>query len=998
MPFRFQDKREAEKLSSLLIKGQRWLFASQLARAETAFCTVRDKVSARKDGNNYFRVLKRDAELGLWAVAYYRGQAEAGGYKAITGTAIPEDENVRTFLGNVFFNKGAVCDEALAIYGALLRQNQSLALKLAPLAAQLQLSDSSLHFLSHLKEILPQKPELVKQLCSWYVQLSEWDRASELAQILLARDSKNRFALRCLGYIEERRQNWPKSKLYYRRVKDWISLLRVCIADQDFDTAERILKRLNASKDWNRREVAVLSGWVDYRRGRIEKALEIWEAAGVLQPTQSDSLSALIEALSRLRQDASEAFRLLAQIRNDSDPFLQAALSLAKNAQGSANPQFSQLPTVVRPLVAAPDLAVSLQNGHTPDLNQYPEIDTPEWNRLVAICSAQRGDYEQALYHLAHTEDQSGLRQTVTELAVVDWLSKGEFNAVTDLIARHPDVELPEPLVDTLVNHLWGASRFSELITLLLAQHDVSTVAHHHLALAYTHLLAQNIETRDDTPARTLFKRLKVQSIDTATSVPELLSLFALGHWAVVLSDGDYLDRWAEQRLRVFGSSSAPNATENLRSHVTKTFLNWMNRQLVDVVDTDSDDFQYLAALLPIEVERAMAVRHILQAAVKQKKPLPPAIRQLISPVLVQSYGHHDAGATLLRVMPELMLSPHEARITSQAFSALNRPYVFIESGLFDRAIASLQRVYKQEPDNNEVRDLLLYALQRGANQALENGQWDTSMEIAELGLQLKPDNRDLRDLYARAAIGWAKDRLESRDFESAIRKLRDVRKKVVSENAELNALLCDALVDRAVVIHNDRNNLNLALELANEAIGIMPDHIRARNLLAMIYHNRAVAALEAEQAASACNYAREALKYEKDPATYRVLALALSQLNAWESAIDAAVKALELDNSDISYSLAFRLRMTFAYNLANQGQYARAINLVSTLLNCPVPSDMAPTEPCRFLSALCTDYGVQLYRQRRVGDAQQQWRIAIQLDPSNSAARQNLRASGVWL
>lgn len=871
MPFRFQDKREAEKLSSLLIKGQGWLFASQLALAETAFRIVRDKVSARKDSSGYFCVLKRDAELGLWAVAYYREQEKASGYKTIIGTTIPKDENARVFLGNVFFHKGAVCDEALAIYGALLRENPSLVQKLVPLATQLQLSDSSLHFLSHLIEI----------------------------------------------------GNGPHSKSHYCRAGDWVGLLRVCIAVQDFDAAETILKRLNASKSWKQQDVATLSGWVDYRRGRIEKALETWQAAGVLQPPQRDTLSALIEVLSRLQQDASEASRFLAQPRNDADPFQQAALSLAKNVQGSANPQFSQLPTVVQPLVAAPDLAASLQNGHTPNLNQYPKIDTLEWNYLLAVCFAQRGDYEQALYHLSCAEDQSDLRQTVTKLAVADWLSKGEYHVAADLIARYPGTELPDSLVNTLVNHLWEAGRFSELITLLLAQHAVPTMVHHHLALAYMHLLVQSIETGDDTLAKALFKRHGVQSIYTATSVPEQLSLFTLGHWAVVLSDADYLNRWTAQRLRVFSSSSVPDTIEVLRSHVIKSLHNWLNHQLVNVVDTDSDDFQYLAALLPVEVERAMAVRHVLQAAVKQKKSLPPIIRQLVSPVLIQGYGHHDAGATLLRVMPELSLSPHEARITNQAFSDLNRPYVFIEGGQFDRAIAGLQTAYKQEPKNSDVRDLLLYALQRRASQAIENKQWNTAMEMAEAALQLKANDRDLQGLFAQAAIGWAKKKLEDRDFESAVQKLAYVRTKIYG-NAELDALLCDALVDRALVLHDDHNDLNRALELAHKAILIMPDHIRARTLLAMIYHNKAVAALDQKQMGAASNYASEALKYEKDPATYRVLAFALSQLNAWERAIDAATKALELDHSEESYALVSWLRMASAHNRTNRSQYWR--------------------------------------------------------------------------
>jgi len=994
-------QRYTAKLEAQLKNGQHLLFAQRLTEAEQVFAKVKHKVNHKQEKNDELIAITLQANLGLWAVSYFRNANQLNRYRKITGRKTPSDPNILTFLGNVFFSQSATCDEALEVYEALLGVDPVVAKRLVTLVPKMNCSESSLKFLVKLAEFLPDDRDVTNQLCSWYLQLGDLGKVKEIARNALSHDHKNRYAHQCLGYVEEQNENWGKSKAHYRNAGDNVSLLRMCIADEDYDTADEIAKSL-LSKKGRRRDVLTLVGWLRFKQGKIEEAVNTWQESGIVSVQFGSSLSNWLKGVSHLPNDVQKAAKLLDQSTVGAplaDELKQTALCILENAQGHVSSIFGHLSSVGQVITAPLNFYILLQKGHVPKRSQYPRLRTREWKTLQAIYFAQQGKYRQALKHLPDKKKATRLYCKLLNAAVEDELKRKNHDSAVQLALDHHVAELSKPMMNVLLRSLWEAERYAQLIPLLLTQGNYLPQIHHQLAIAYMRVAIQQASfpvTDADHPLAEGRKKKRTRKHVTPSDLTlEQQVELAIGHWAIVLSDDNYLENWTQHRIAVAGNGTSEGAIEIVRTEVLEEVDRWLHERLGQAAFASKEDYMYLAGLLSIEIERAQAMRHIIQSAVTQKRNVPEPVRQLVSPTLLQSYGHRSAILELLGFMPELTLSYHEAKVVRQAFSDLNRPQVFIESGQYRMAINYLQTALQNKPSNTEIKDLLLYALQCEASECIENARWDSALEAAEMALELRDTDTELQALLARSAIGWSKNKLGESKSPEAVAKLKAVRAKLTFRDNELDAVLCDTLVQEAVVYYDDHKEEGQARRLLLDALAIMPDHVRAKGLLALIYHNQAVAALKANKAATARDYAKAALKYEEDPATSRILAVANAELQAWDQALQHAFKAFELDHSEQSLSLLIELRVKYAIALADKGQFAQAIEVVKPLLDLPNPPGMLDFDIKKFLSALHNDYGVQLIRIHRVWEAKQQWRNAVDLDPGNSTAWRNLALLG---
>lgn len=403
------------------------------------------------------------------------------------------------------------------------------------------------------------------------------------------------------------------------------------------------------------------------------------------------------------------------------------------------------------------------------------------------------------------------------------------------------------------------------------------------------------------------------------------------------------------------------------------------------------------------------AVRYLIRAAERQQFKLPSGFSMFISPLLMKEYGYESQGREIVARLSELRLSPYEAGLIRTAFSPISDVKALVTIQAYDMALGTLRKLLenkKYTAIHNEVREELCHVLELSAEEAVEFERWDDALALTAEGRKLQPMNKPFVRLTSSAAIGWANSRIRQEEFADAIRKLENVRSTLSERNPELDMLLSDAYVEWAYEAEQD-DEIDVAKHRLEKALSVESESPRAKDGLRVIYHNRGLEKAKNEEYQEALNNIEAALKYEpentktlklKVAISYEAAQHAISASNTklakghWTVTLETAHKLfalLQTIDALHQYAVASYDYLIFLYKSA---YYEEAIALGNELYQWDYDIDkILEVQLGELLSVICTDYGAQVYNSGNRWRGKQLMQKALEYDPSNQVARQNL-------
>lgn len=981
------------------------LWAGDLAEAQEGFQSFIAK---------YRELLKRydaaqieplyyQAKAGLWAIDYLRDGSNREKYrKAVHGRG--NDVAVWSIVANAFYRQGDTSLPALSAYLTLLRlqPHASLGRRLAPLIVRAERSDRAMLLLQGLARLDPPDCDVLARLCQFYLDENRLSDAEEIANRILSENREHGFALRVLAFAAQSRGHWAQATTYYERAGDWADALEAAIYANDQTAAERVAKRVDVQTADPRTLRNV--GWVHFLLGNVSRALEYWQTiADSHSAPENGDLAAWIQAINCLPTEPEKARRQLGELvqQEHIDQRIGADLVNVTKWLLSHPPNSAQTTDAARasdssslsslwfthegsglPLLPSYVLSI-LVSGETPNvdlLNQ--EHPSKFWYQVRAAAYVQQGAFDEALEALAN-HDAGKLGEKIRSLSLQGALVGKDTDTTIKVIRQIGPAALATdtgPTVRIAQKALWQENELDLLVSFLNTQlwkaPKNPTQLHHDLAIVLTKLAIARDTTAFD---HSLWTR-------------------AMSHWAVALTDDEYWNHWQNDRASAYMQSVSANQMAYVRETGVPDLLRAYHNRHPDHSQPGEQallpDRRYLAAFIQREIKLATAVRHVLAMAKAQKIELPPAVKILISPKLLKMHGDEDVIAGLLELLPRTKAPHLDQQLVREAFSELADVYVLEEAGNYEAALQQVRQLHKQEPRNPEVRNELLHIMRLQIRALADRSQWHEARSLGKEALQIQPGDSELERNLADATVGLAKQQNAEGKRLEAIHELQNTRNKLKHGHAELEATLCDLLTDHAVYLNDDVKDLEGALKYVQQALELDSQHVRARAMAAVVYHNRALQRLGAKRFNEAIIDARHAVQYEEDAVTYRILASALCELQKWTEASEAAQKSFDLDPSEERYDFWISTYCQRAISLATNQQYSSAIRIIEGLLDLPQPPSSINLQ--KLLSALHTDYGAALWNTSRDRyGAKRQWELALRYDPTNTTARNNLRVAG---
>jgi len=577
------------------------------------------------------------------------------------------------------------------------------------------------------------------------------------------------------------------------------------------------------------------------------------------------------------------------------------------------------------------------------------------WNGVRAVYYAFQSDWFSAIMELADhplpdLEEKLSYHGLYHSIQQKQWSNSAEF--LERALQANPDdagfISLALQLDDLIMKKHWILHDFpfvaNRLLRFLKSQPG-NTRIHHNLAIMNL-LRAGDLDQQGNH--------------DTAADHWKQ----SMGHWAVVLSDTQYWLDWKDRRCEVYGTEIEVAAINDLIDNQIPDLLREYFNERDDKTGFTHLGNRYYQVLLEEESDIIDIIRRIIRKGTKGI--FPSQVLLWLSPVLIKEHVEKDIVDEFISSVPISNLSALEIRKLQTAYSRLREIHILGIIGQFDLALnklASLEHesdVTQEELQNipeeraflleNYVRDLM--------NQAL----WDKALERALQLWKLRPKPKIAEALYLEISLKWVKQRLKDEEYELGTNQLKKLRKHLTKPSPDLDALLAEALASWGHEQYEEQL-LDSALRCFEEAIGLDSVNPKARDGLAMVYYSRMVNEMKNNRFSEGYQFAQKMYSYMQNEAT------------ATEYARTCAL---------------------YAESLANLNLHQAAIQIVESALK--IPYDRSEFQLELFLSSLLTNYGAQLLNsgQRTIGIMIT--KQAIEYDPANHLARNNLRNFGVYL
>lgn len=640
------------------------------------------------------------------------------------------------------------------------------------------------------------------------------------------------------------------------------------------------------------------------------------------------------------------------------------------------------------------------------------------WSEVRGIILASQRQWQRALQSLENAN--ASLKMHVIQHATADAVRARDWQAAAHYVAEGIAVWPDDPILRRANERLgpFMRQRLWSLRDLSALDHDLEkhilsdkapTAVYHQLAIVYTQIAVQRDKAAADGNPFTMEEH-RTQSAYIGVLEDYAHNDYwqlAVGYWAVALSDNDYWRTWAQRRSGIYGEEISQNRIQELVKARIPNLLHGYHQEQSGIASAYATHHRYYGALMQREPELTSAVRYLIRFADTYRITLPLELRRYISPLLVKEYGYEQTARQAIAKNEHLRMSPYEAGLLHEAFSPISDVKALVEIKDYATALERLRWLVRQpvyQEFHIELQRELIKVIRLAATQYLDDEKWEPAGEIALQGLDIQPRDKELEQMVVKASIGWAGDRLREDSHAAAIRKLEQTKSKLQGTFTELNQFLSEIYVEWALQAINE-DDLNVATTRLEKAISVYSANGRAREIISVVYNDRAVEKAQAERFSDALREAETALRYNENARSFALIAMLNRSLAVqaaerndtrasdayWVRAREVALKHIEIANTQESLDLFVQISVGYVVFLYSCQVFRGALQIGEALLELNYDPHTLNLDLRELLSAICTDYGAELYNRGNRWEGRKLSQKALQYNPSNMVARQNL-------
>jgi len=573
------------------------------------------------------------------------------------------------------------------------------------------------------------------------------------------------------------------------------------------------------------------------------------------------------------------------------------------------------------------------------------------WKEVQASYYALHELWIPAIEAIQH-EERSEFEEQIILQGIYQSAQKRDWQIIGKILAHELNrKQTSKPLYKKIATELQGAlfqkiwndrdyDALEQQLQELLINRPGDSHIHHNLAIVYTRwALSQDQKTIPETHL-SLWER-------------------SIGHWSVVLSDTHYWKKWKKQRSQFYEDEIDNTAIDNLiDEQLPGSLMTYFGERENQVSATQAEKYLYYSKLLEQELDIMTIVRRLVRQAGKDN--LPSEVLRWLSPILVKEYSDESICKTLIESLPKSKLSGHETRQIRLAFTRLSEIHVLACSYQYEVALNKLRTFENDhsitQEEQTDITDELVFVLESYSRDLMRRALWDEALDRAQEAWQIRPWESSIERLYVDASLGWAQQRLKVEDYGNAVNHLTKLKKTITNDlPLELNALLAEALAlygQEAL----EEEKIDTAWKRLDEALRLDSANRAARDGMAHVFRAEANEALQMEDFTTACELSQKMYEYSPTMQTATIYASICA-----ESAIKLSERRL----------------------------YQAAIEALNPALELPYDRTIFQIE--KIMSAILTDQGAQLFNSGQLYAGRNATRLAVQLDPDNQIARQNL-------
>ena len=506
-------------------------------------------------------------------------------------------------------------------------------------------------------------------------------------------------------------------------------------------------------------------------------------------------------------------------------------------------------------------------------------------------------------------------------------------------------------LGEPMLNHYWNQKDWSSLdrfLQLTLAIYPGNPEVHHRLALVNSRLALQYILNGKSEVDFDPWKN-------------------AIGHWSVALTDARYWRSRYKGRSGLYGVKVEKTSLDELRRVRIPALLKKQFRKMSRRQDPDQDPVYHLyASLVEQDFENTLSVRHLIRSAKKAQYSLPVDVLTLISPVLIMQKGSYIENTDFLIDMDDLNISKKMKNSLEIAFSPLMEANSLLRCKYYQDSQDMLQSIeINGNITDSETELLAMERKQAFIDQTeflISGHSWEKALDVSRKAHSRYPKNSKIKSLYKKAVIGWGNNALNEGAFDSVIEICQQAKTDLGGSTRAINQVNSQALVQKAHQKVSQGDIVN-AEKLYRKALKVDTENPDAVQGISGILFQKVVDYEKQNNFSMMFSTARQLYDLTKDPPGANIYA-------------SAAV--------------------TYAGSLMQSNKFQDAINILEPILS--IPYDPSVIQVPQALSMIFNDYGALVYNNGSRSQGLQLMRQALEVDPSNQVARNNISISGGYL
>jgi len=279
-----------------LTKAKEELWKGNIDTASKLFAKISKELDTvrSKSLQDAILVTKAEAHLGIWAVGYRKNKLDGAGYRAIL-QGVSNAYQLWLFVAKAFILVSDTSPDALFAYQELLKlkPSEKNALALLGVLQKAEFSPAATNLLKAVIAILPDDLDSSIWYCRWALKAGHPEKAEAISLKILQRNPDHAEANRCLGYLAETRQQWYSARDYYQISQDWLRLA-VCYNHLG-DNSEALLALMKVEQEKRMNSTWLYhAGWANYKTGSLEKASQYWQELAACSPQKGHQLVSFI--------------------------------------------------------------------------------------------------------------------------------------------------------------------------------------------------------------------------------------------------------------------------------------------------------------------------------------------------------------------------------------------------------------------------------------------------------------------------------------------------------------------------------------------------------------------------------------------------------------------------------------------------------------------------------------------------------------------------------